>query len=477
MQALIDTLNAFFSGPVMVCGIAAVGLLLSVKTRFVQLVRLPCALRTAFSQMLRRPEKGKISPFQAVTAALSGTLGTGNIAGVAAAVSLGGAGAIFWMWVSAFFGMATKYAEIVLAMCTRRKGPEGAIGGPMYYIERAMGGKKLARAFALFCLLSSFCMGNMVQSNTAAAALRDITPFGAGTLRLCFLALALLVGFVILGGIGRIARTTEKLVPAMAIFYLGGCLYILFTHLPETLAAFREIGEGAFSLKSVAGGVSGSLMARAVKVGFSKGVFTNEAGLGSAPIAHASAENDLPARQGLWGIFEVFLDTVVMCTLTGLTVIVSGLHRTGSGNGAEITLAAFERYLGGFASCLVGISTVFFAAASIIGWAWYGEVCVRYLFPRAGRAVICYKCFYVAAVYAGAVASMDMLWGLADVCNSLMMLPNLAGVVLLSGTVGEETRRLTAALRSERRKKRESRIRFCGKFAKNQARFDSIERK
>lgn len=456
MQPFVDALNSFFSGPVMVCGIAAVGLLLSIRTRFIQFSRLGYTLRTTFSQMFRRSGRGRqgITPFQAVTTALSGTLGTGNIAGVATAVSLGGAGAVFWMWVSAFFGMATKYGEIVLAMRTRRKRPDGSwAGGPMYYIEEAMGGRRLACAFAVFCLLSSFCMGNMVQSNTAAAAVAEISGMGPTSLRLLFLGVAAVVGFVIIGGIRRIARTTEALVPAMALFYLGGCLVVLCTHLPELADALGEIFAGAFSLRSAAGGASGYLMNRAIKIGFSKGVFTNEAGLGSAPIAHASAENDLPARQGLWGIFEVFLDTVVMCTLTGLVVIVSGFHLGGSANGAAITLAAFDRYLGGFASFLIGVSTVFFAVASIIGWAWYGETCVRYLF-RSRAAVLCYKCCYVAAVYLGAVSAVELVWGLADVCNSLMMLPNLAGVVLLSGAVGEETRRLDEAIAAERRQMR-----------------------
>lgn len=461
MQSFVELFNRLFSGPVMVCGIAFVGLLLTFQTRFVQFSRLGYTLRYVWSKMFQKNEAGAkgITPFQAVTTALSGTLGTGNIAGVATAVSIGGAGAIFWMWISAFLGMATKYSEIVLAMRYRRKKADGSwMGGPMYYIEQAMGGKKMAGAFAVCCLLSSFCMGNMVQSNTAAAAVEKISGFGSGTLQLLFFGIAIVIGFVIIGGIQRIARVTQTLVPAMAVFYLGGCLVVLLTHIPGVIDAFREIFASAFSLQSAAGGAAGYLMLRAVRVGFSKGVFTNEAGLGSAPIAHASAENDLPARQGLWGIFEVFLDTVVMCTLTGLVVIVSGLHREGTGNGAAITLGAFERYLGSFASVLIGISTVFFAVASIIGWAWYGETCVRYLFRNKG-AVLIYKLCYVAAVWVGSMTAVELIWGLADVFNSLMMIPNLVAVLLLSGEVKSETARLNQAICIEaaKTKKREKR--------------------
>ncbi len=450
LQAGIDLLNRFFSGPVMVGGIAAVGLLLTWKSRLVQLRRLGTALKAVRRQLFRKRagEKGGITPFQAVATALSGTLGTGNIAGVAAAVSLGGPGAIFWMWVSAFLGMATKYAEIVLALASRRRKPDGSwAGGPMYYIEDAMGGRRLASAFAVFCLLSSFCMGNLVQSNTAAAAAAGITGLSPGGIRLLFLGIAVVIGCVILGGIRRIAQVTEALVPGMALFYLGGCGVVLLTHLPELPGAFREIFQGAFSLRSAAGGAGGWLLGQAVKVGFSRGIFTNEAGLGSAPIAHASADTDLPARQGLWGIFEVFLDTVVMCTLTGLVVILSGFYREPSLNGAALTLAAFQKYLGSFAAFLIGISTIFFALASIIGWAWYGEACVRYLCP--GRwALLLYKTFYILAVFLGASAEIGLVWGLADLCNGLMMLPNLAALALLSPVVARETRILDQTLKS-----------------------------
>lgn len=442
----VHFLNQFFSGPIMVSGIAAIGLLLTWRTRAVQVRRLGAAL-AQFPRQLRRPRtKGGVSPFQAVAAALSGTLGTGNIAGTAAAVALGGAGAVFWMWISAFLGMAVKYGEITLAMAYRRKQPDGSwLGGPMYYMEAALGGRGLASVFAVFCLLSSFCMGNLVQSNTAAAAAAEITGLSSRGIAVLFAGIAVLVGGVILGGIRRIARVTEALVPAMALFYLGGCAMVLAGHLPEVPEVFAEIFREAFSLRSAAAGAGGWGMAQAVKIGFSRGIFTNEAGLGSAPIAHATAENDLPARQGLWGIFEVFLDTIVMCTLTAVVILLSGLHRSGSLNGAALTLGAFQMYLGPFAALLTGISTVFFALAAVIGWAWYGEVCVRYLW-RGERAVKAYKVCYVLAVWAGAWADMGIVWGLADLCNGLMLLPNLAALALLSPRVAEETHKLDQTL-------------------------------
>ena len=453
MQTILDTLNRWLTGPVMVWGVLFVGLWMALQTRLLPFRRFFYALRYTVSQMFQKPQQGQkgITPSQAVTTALSGTLGTGNIAGVGAAISIGGPGALFWMWVGAFLGMATKYSEITLAMRFRRKGKDGKwLGGPMYYLEQIPGGKKTACFFAVFCLAASFFSGNMVQSNTAAAAVRSVTSLSPGMTGLLFAVIALLIGLVIIGGIGRIAKTTELLVPAMALFYIAGCLIVLFTNRNSLPHVFSLIFSEAFSLKSAAGGVSGCLMMRAMKVGFTRGVFTNEAGLGSAPIAHAAAENSLPARQGLWGIFEVFTDTIVMCSLTGFVVILSGFYQSGSSDGAAVTLAAFEHYLGGFAACLTGVSTVFFAVASIIGWCYYGESCVRYL-SGSGRLVLLYKALYVIAVYAGAVLSVDVIWGLTDICNGLMMLPNLIGVAFLSHVVRQETKQLDAQILASRK--------------------------
>jgi len=281
----------------------------------------------------------------------------------------------------------------------------------------------------------------MVQSNTAAAAVLSMVPLSDRWMRMIFLGMALLVGLTLLGGVKRIGRVTELLIPAMAVFYIGGCLVILLLHPVETAAAFTGIFAEAFGVRSAFGGAAGYGISQAVRVGVTRGVFTNEAGLGSAPIAHAAAESESPAKQGLWGIFEVFFDTIVMCTMTGLVILISGVSQSGSSDGAALTLSAFRQYLGSFAAVLVGISTFFFALATIIGWSYYGESCVRWLFPCRG-AVQLYRAVYTACVYFGAMTHIDLVWGLADFCNSLMMIPNLYGVLLGSGVVAEETKSL-----------------------------------
>ena len=444
MEDFLEHLNSRVISPVMVWVVIIVGIVITLKTGFIQFTRLGFTLKYTFSQMFQKPDKHAtgITPFQAVATALSGTIGTGNIAGVATAVAIGGAGAIFWMWVSAFFGMATKYAEIVLSMKYRIRQPDGSfIGGPMYYIEEALGGKKLARLFAFLCLLASFGIGNMTQSNTAAMAIQTFLPISDRHLKLAVILVAIVVGFVIIGGIKRIAKITSSLVPAMALFYIGGCLFIICMEFSNISAVFVTIFESAFNLQSAVGGVTGFTMINAIKIGFSRGVFTNEAGLGSAPIAHAAAQNKLPALQGLWGIFEVFFDTIIMCTLTGIVILLSGLHIDSSLDSSSLTLRAFQLYLGDFAAVLIAVSSVFFAVATIISWSYYGETCVNYLFGSK-FAVTIYKVFYIFAIYVGAITTADIVWGLSDLFNGLMMIPNLIAVMLLLHVVKSETKLL-----------------------------------
>lgn len=456
IRRLAETVNRFFGGPIMLIGILAVGVLLTIRTGFVQICRLPYALGYAVRQIVpgkekhsgKKPRRSEVTPFQAVCTALSGTLGTGNIAGVGAAIALGGAGALFWMWVGALFGMGIKYAEILLSMKTRVRRADGWQGGPMYYLGCLKGGQWLAGAFAVFCLGSSFCMGNMAQSNTAAAALRAVFPLSERGIRLIFLGISLLIGFVIIGGVKRIACTTEYLVPFMAIVYLGSCLAVIGINASRLPGVFGEIFASAFSLRSVVGGGTGTVMMRAMRIGVTRGVFTNEAGLGSAPIAHAAADNPQPSKQSLWGMFEVFLDTVVMCTLTGLVVLIPGVPIGGGEDGAAVTLGAFSRYLGDGATALIGLSTALFAVASIIGWSYYGEICIRWL-TRCNGYVLLYRLCYTAAVYVGAVSSIGFVWELSDLCNSLMMAVNLTGVVLLSGMVQQESKRLWKSVGQE----------------------------
>lgn len=455
MEAFLDKLNSLIISPVMVWVVVLVGIVLTIKTGFIQFRRLGFTLKYTFSQMFKKSDKNAktITPFQAVATALSGTLGTGNIAGVATAVAIGGPGAIFWMWVSSFLGMATKYSEIVLSMKYRKKQKDGSyLGGPMYYIEKAMGNKKLASIFAALCLLSSFGIGNMTQSNTAAIAIKTYLPISDFYLRLSVIIVAVIIGFVIIGGIKRIAKITSSLIPAMALFYIGSCILIICMDYKNVGNAFKIIIQSAFNLKSAAGGVLGYGMITALKIGFARGVFTNEAGLGSAPIAHAAAENKLPALQGLWGIFEVFFDTIVMCTLTGVVIVLSGLYQNTALNSSALTLKAFSLYIGDFSATLIAISTVFFAVATIISWSYYGETCIKYLF-NSKFAVMVYKIIYIFAIYLGAVTTANIVWGVSDLLNTLMMIPNLIGVILLVKVVKTETNVLNNEIKNNKKHK------------------------
>lgn len=440
MQIYIDRINDLLTGPIMVWGVVIVGIILSFKTRFIQATKLHYTLKQTCSALLKKQEKNSsgITPFQAVTTALSGTIGTGNIVGVATAITLGGAGAIFWMWISTFFGMATKYSEIVLAIKYRKRDKDNRfVGGPMYYLQEATNKKILSVMFCILCLLSSFGIGNMVQANAISGAIQSVSSINFKPI---IIVIAILIGFVIIGGIKRIAKVTEAFIPAMALFYLAGCFVIIGMNISSIKDVFIEIFESAFQFKSAVGGVGGFIIAKSMKVGFARGVFTNEAGLGSAPIAHAAADVKSPAQQGLLGIFEVFFDTIVMCTLTGVVIVVSGLHKSTNLDGAALTLGAFQKYLGDFAAIFIAVSTVFFAVASIIGWSYYGQTCVQYLFKKKS-AVLVYKLIYILAIYIGSITTLQFVWSISDVFNGLMMIPNLIGVVLLSDVVKEETKK------------------------------------
>lgn len=436
---LAKFINSFFTGPVMVSLLIIIGMYLTVKSDFIQFKRFFYAMMHTLGSIFKKSDDKGVSPFQAVTTALSGTIGTGNIAGVATAVAVGGAGAIFWMWVSAFFGMAIKYAEIVLAMKYRRKDETGYHGGPMYYIKEAAKGEFLSKLFSVFCIFSSCCIGNMIQSNTAIEAIKSSFDLSHASCKVIALVITITIALVIFGGIKRIARVTELLIPFMALFYLGGCFAVIGMNLNKVVPAFAEIFTSAFSAKSVSGGVLGVIFSKSAKIGISRGIFTNEAGLGSAPIAHAASSNNEPVSQGLWGIFEVFFDTIFMCTLTGLVIIISGLLKTTNLDGAELTLMAFSKYLGSFSTYLLAISTALFAVASIIGWSYYGEQCVSYMFKKKAAKNV-YKLFFIFFIYLGTTANASLLWELSDIFNGFMMIPNLTALILLSNVVSEETK-------------------------------------
>lgn len=434
--------NDIVWGPPMLVLLVGVGVYLSFRTKFFSLTKLGYILKSTLLKIFAKDTsgEGEITAFQAVATALAATVGTGNIAGVATAIALGGPGAIFWMWIAALFGMTTKFAEVVLSIAYREKTPDGRfVGGPMYYIEKGIknkvAGKAIAGTFAVFGSLAAFGIGNMVQSNSVAASL-EVT-FGVSKLAVG-IVLAVLAAFVIVGGIKRIGSVTEKLVPFMAAFYILGAIVIIIRNGSQIPHAFGLIFTNAFTGTAAVGGFTGAVIAQAVRFGIARGVFTNEAGLGSAPIAHAAATTDHPVRQGLWGVFEVFMDTLVICSLTALAILTSGVWETGE-TGAALTTMAFTRGLPGqWGGYIVSIGILLFAFSTILGWQYYGERCAEFLFGP--KVIIVYKILWIPFIVIGAIGGLEALWALADTLNGLMAIPNLIGIIALSGVVIKYTK-------------------------------------
>ncbi|MCL2002961.1 MAG: amino acid carrier protein [Oscillospiraceae bacterium] len=416
------------------------GLWFSVGSGFWQIRRMGDIFRQTLGSLFTGGEKagGGVSPYQAMTTALASTAGTGNIAGVATAIAAGGPGAVFWMWVSALLGMMTKYAEVFLAVRYRREHPNGGYyGGPMYYME-AIGWRVPALMFAGFCMAAAFGVGNLTQVHTMAdacyAVFRVPRAVTGG-------AAAILAAAVLLGGIRSVVSVTEKLVPLMSGLYIALAAAVLILSRDGIPSALRLIAGGAFAPGAVLGGAAGYTVTRAIRFGVARGVFTHEAGMGSAPIAHACAETDSAARQGMWGALEVFIDTMVLCTLTALVILATGVYAPGgAADGAALTVAAFERVLGPFGGGAVAVCTILFAFATIPGWCFYGERCCQYVFPGAAAPVL-YRAAFIAALLPGAVMRLDTVWAFSDVMNALMALPNLAAILVLSPAVFEATRR------------------------------------
>ncbi|MEM1484768.1 sodium:alanine symporter family protein [Oscillospiraceae bacterium PP1C4] len=434
-------INGFVWGPVMISFMMLVGIYFTIGTGFFQVRKFGMWMNSTFFAIFKnkdvhdKRDPNSISQFQALSTALAGTIGTGNIVGVATAIVSGGVGAIFWMWVSAFLGMMTKYAENVLGNHYRYKNEKGAwVGGPMIYIERGLQCKWLAVLFSLFCMIASFGIGNMTQANSIAGALESslhIAPLATGIL------VALFTGLVVLGGIKRIASVAEKFVPFMALFYTFGSISIIGMNYQQIPAAFDSIITEAFSLKSIGGGVGGYVMMNAIRFGVARGVFSNEAGLGSSVIVNSASNVKEPVQQGMWGIFEVFADTIIMCTLTALCIITSGVHLTGA-EGAALSIAAFSSGFGSFGSIFVTIAITFFAFSTILGWSYYGERALEYLFGT--KPVMLYKILFICMTAVGCVANLKLVWSISDTFNGLMAIPNLLAVVFLSGKVFSITR-------------------------------------
>ncbi len=443
LEAINGAINDIVWGPVMLTLLIGVGLFLTIKTGFLQFRKFFYAMKKTIFGLGSKEQKSKdrsgVTPFQAVATAMAGTIGTGSIAGLATAIVSGGPGAVFWMWVSALLGMITKYSEIVLSLRYREKNKNGEwVGGPMYYIKNGLNLKWLAALFAIFAMIACIGTGNATQSNSIAVALDStvgVKPWITG------LILTLIAVAVILGGMRRIASVNEKLVPIMAVFYVVAALLALVVNAREIPAAFALIFREAFNFRAAAGGTAGYGIMVAMHYGFARGIFTNEAGLGSAPIAHASSSTKDPVHQGLWGMFEVFFTTIIICTCSALIILTTGIWEGGDLSGAALSIASFNQILPGFGGVVITLATIFFALSTILGWAYYGEVCTGYLFKNSKVAITIYRFVYIAFVFVGAVGNLDLIWSVSETMNGLMAIPNLIGVLGLVKVVTSVTKK------------------------------------
>ena len=434
-EQIIDQINNFVWGPVMLALLLGTGIFLTIGLKGMTISRIPYAFRQLFKGREGSGE-GEITPFNALMTSLSSTIGMGNIAGVATAIGMGGPGALFWMWCAAFVGMATKYAEAVLAVNYRETDQFGRkVGGPMYYIKNGLGKnwKWLGMAFALFGSLAGFGLANTVQSNAVSQVLE--TNFNVPT-AVSGLTMAVIVGVVLLGGIKRIATVAGKLVPFMALLYITATLIILVTHAGEIPAAIVLVVDSAFNGAAASGGFAGATIMLALRMGIARGIFSNEAGLGSAPIAHAAAETNSPVRQGTIAMLGTFIDTLIICTMTGLVLIVTGVWN-GESQGAAMTLAAFTDALP-FGDLVLSLCVVLFAFTTMLGWSYYGERCAEFLLGP--KVITPFRVLWVIGIFVGTQMSLDLVWKMTDALNGLMAIPNLIALILLSPIVFKLTR-------------------------------------
>ena len=445
-EKINSAVNSFVWGiPAMVC-IIGVGLLLSIRTGFIQFRKFGYTFKVTLGRIFHKKEAadGSITPFQAVCTALAATVGTGNIAGVAGAIAIGGPGAVFWMWISALLGMCTKFSEVTLAVHFREKNKHGDwTGGPMYYIKNGLGPKWrwMAVLFALLGVLTVFGTGNATQVNTITSAVNtallschviDASSVSVSSL-IIGIIIAFLVALILLGGIKRIGRVAEMLVPFMALLYIILALGVIFLNIDRVPGVFASIFEGAFSPASVTGGIVGSFFLSMQK-GVARGIFSNEAGLGTGSIAHATADTDHPVKQGFFGIFEVFADTIVICTMTALVILCSGVPVSyGTDAGAELTINGFIPTYGNWVSIFTAVALCCFAFSTILGWGLYGTRCIEFLFGTWINKP--FMVVYSLVAIIGATADLGLLWSVAETFNGLMSIPNLIALFLLSGTV------------------------------------------
>ncbi|MGN7388693.1 alanine/glycine:cation symporter family protein [Sporosarcina sp. SAFN-015] len=443
ITGFLDKASGFIWGPPLLVLLVGTGIFLTVRLGFIQVRLLPYSLKQVFSRKHNKKADGDITQFQALMTAMAATVGVGNIVGVATAVYMGGPGAIFWMWLAGFFGMATKYGEAILAVKYRVKDAKGQMaGGPMYYLEHGLKQKWLGVLFAIFGALAAFGIGNGTQSKAVADVMNNtfnVPHWITGVVLFVF------AGLVILGGIKSIGRVTAFFVPIMALFYFIAGAIVVIMNFDLVPAAFGLIFSDAFTGQAAAGGAIGAV----IRFGVARGLFSNEAGLGSAPIAAAAAKTDMPGRQALISMTQVLFDTLIICSITGITIVMSGQWKDKSIDAGALTAQAFGEFLGSAGPIIVAIGIVFFATSTILGWGYYGEKCFQYLFPKNG-AVLGYRIAFVLFIMVGAVVSLDIVWLLADVLNGLMAIPNLIGLLGLSGIIVMETKRFKAKIEEEK---------------------------
>ncbi len=464
VSEIVSYLNGIAWGPWMLILLVGTGIYLSIRVGFLQFRKFGYAMKNTIGKMFRRQTagEGEVTPFQAVTTALAATVGTGNIAGVTGAIAVGGPGAVFWMWVSALFGMVTKYAEVVLAVRYRERNAKGDwVGGPMYYIKNGLGSKWkwLASLFCILAALAAFGIGNMTQVNTIASSINNaINVFGGNTEAASFVLLgqtipissvvigvliAILVAMLLFGGIKRVGSVTEKMVPFMAAVYIVAALAVVFANLGNIGNVFVVIFKGAFSADAALGGATGIVIMTTIQKGIGRGVFSNEAGMGSAPMAHAASSETNPVKQGMYGIFEVFMDTIVICTLTAM-VLLCGVQNGvdiswGKDAGTELIAASFATVFGTKAGALiVAVGISLFALSTIFSWSLYGTRCCEYLLGQKSLPI--YRTIFVLAIVIGATLELDLVWNIADTLNGFMAIPNLIALLGLSGVVIKLTR-------------------------------------
>lgn len=453
LEKINNSINNVVWGIPMLILLVGTGIYLTYRNNHVQIKHFSYALKNTAGKIFTKANagKGEVTPFQALTTALAATVGTGNIAGITFAITLGGPGSIFWLWITSIIGMCTKYAEVVLAIKYRQRDASGDwVGGPMYYIRNGLGQKWkwLAVVFSIFGALAAFGIGNAVQvGNITSSINTSISIFLPGfnsqeqVSLIVGLIVALIVALTLLGGIKRLGKVTESLIPLMSIIYIIACLAVIFANIENLGSVFAMIFKGAISPSSVVGGVGGFSVINCMTWGVKRGVFSNEAGLGSAPIAHAASSESNPVKQGLYGIFEVFMDTIVICTLTGITLLIPGIDLNYGVEGTTaLNAAAFGTVMGDKAgSVVIAIGMTFFALATILGWGLYGTRCYQYLFKAKGTTA--YQIIFVFVVIIGATMDLNLAWDIADTLNGLMAIPNLIALIGLAGVVSKLTKR------------------------------------